>query len=287
MVVFLMCDGYCTCSSSPQPDFRVAATGVVLDVDHSVGIVKKLRLTGVPYKIFKNTVFIRGMFSSSLECSWFEGASIRTVSGLRGQIKRALRSPPGAFRASFEDRILMSDIVFVRTWYPVSVPRYYNPVTSLLREDKSQWTGMRTVGQLRHEQGVKPTVRKDSVYQPVVRETRRFNALKIPPSLEKKLPFKSRPKLMAKRKRGQSTRRAVILEPQERKVIRLMNQLTSLHKEKLRKRKQSQRKAQEAYQARKRKEEERRGRHTRTLRKKFYRELGLAEQRREKQGRAE
>jgi len=58
------------------------ATGVVLDIDHSTKIVKKPQLTGVPYKIFKNTAVVKDMFSSALEVSKFEGANIRTVSGI-------------------------------------------------------------------------------------------------------------------------------------------------------------------------------------------------------------
>lgn len=38
----------------------------------------------------------------------------------------------GSFRASFEDKPLLSDIVFLRAWIGVDLPRLYNPVTNLL-----------------------------------------------------------------------------------------------------------------------------------------------------------
>ncbi|KGQ02177.1 hypothetical protein PAAG_11132 [Paracoccidioides lutzii Pb01] len=121
--------GFCCVQSfsNKNPGFRIAATGVVLNVDETTEIVKKLKLTGYPYKIFRNTAFIKDMFTSAIEIAKFEGASIRTVSGIRGQIKRALSRPEGHFRATFEDKILMSDIVFLRAWYPIKPHRYYNP----------------------------------------------------------------------------------------------------------------------------------------------------------------
>ena len=63
----------------------------MLDIDRSTKIVKKLKLMGVPYKIFKNTVFIIDMLSGPLEVGKFEGAKVRTVSGIRDGIRKPYR----------------------------------------------------------------------------------------------------------------------------------------------------------------------------------------------------
>ena len=159
--------GFCAFNrlTSETPSFRVSASGVVLDVDGSTQIVKKLKLTGVPYKIFKNTAFVKDMFTSSLEVAKFEGAHIRTVSGIRGQVKKALSKPDGCYRAAFEDKVLMSDIIFLRAWYQIKPRQYYNPVGSLLLADKSKWQGMRLTGEVRRDQMLKTPSDVNSLYK--------------------------------------------------------------------------------------------------------------------------
>ncbi len=240
--------GFCCVQSfsNENPGFRVAATGVVLNVDESTEIVKKLKLTGHPYKIFKNTAFIRDMFSTSLEIAKFEGASIRTVSGIRGQIKRALSRPEGHFRATFEDKVLMSDIVFLRAWYPIKPPKFYNPVTNLLGAPDAKaktegWQGMRLTGQVRHEEGLPNHLQKNSAYRPIERATRHFNPLRVPRQLAADLPYKSQiMQMKPQKKETYLQKRAVVLGGEEKKARDLLQKVMTLRKEKVAKRREAQ-----------------------------------------------
>lgn len=237
--------------SNNAEGFRISATGVVLELDQSFNVVKKLKLIGTPSKIHKNTAFIKGMFNTELEVAKFEGASIRTVSGIRGRIKKALRGEKGDFRATFEDKILKSDIVFCRTWVPVEPKTLYNPVTSLLTSGKhatkkSALGLMKTTYELRKANKQPVPVNPDSLYKPIVRKTRVFSSLKVPKKLQAQLPFASKPK-MDKKKTSESylTKRAVVLEPEEKKKYAFMQQVNTVRRDReaTRKRRQSERSA--------------------------------------------
>jgi ribosome biogenesis protein BMS1 len=249
--------GFCCVNSfsNKNPGFRIAATGVVESVDEHTEIVKKLKLTGQPYKIFKNTAFIKDMFNSSLEIAKFEGASIKTVSGIRGQIKRALSKPDGCFRATFEDKILMSDIVFLRAWYPIKPHRFYNPVTNLLDQVEGEkgdagWQGMRLTGEVRHAQGIATPQLKDSTYKPIERQERHFNPLRVPRQLAAELPFKSQiTKMKARKDQTYMQKRAVVLGGEEKKARDLMQKLTTMRNEKQAKRSAKQEERRKVYRA--------------------------------------
>lgn len=366
--------------SSGIKHWRISATGVVLQLDATLGIVKKLKLVGTPFKIHRHTAFINGMFNSQLEAAKFEGASIRTVSGIRGTIKKALRvgSMPGAregsFRATFEDKPLLSDIVFLRAWVKVDIPKFCNPVTDLLGprekapiraekqrrstseneppfsgntytidevlsqadfdpahkflgsrdgyiftkgpkglgyymdnsasdlaplEDKSEqkvsietdvqpeeekgWVPMRTVADIRRDTGIGAPRQNDSLYREIERRPRVFNPLKIPSSLQAALPYKSKPKIeLARKKKSLEQRRAIIVEPQERKKISLVAQLNAIRNVKAVARREQRKRHQEKMAKKLEEEDAWRQNYNKEERKKRYVEQGQAEKKRQK-----
>ena len=176
---------------------------------------------------------------------------------------------PGTFRASFEDKILLSDIVICRLWVPVEIKKYYNPVLSLLAPAPTKTTIldaaaagddtmgdraghstsddqdtpsdglnlMRTTKDVRVAQSVPQVVNKDSVYKPIVRKVREFKKFSIPTKLQEALPFKSKPKTDKKHNGdAYATRRAVIVEPEERKTRAALQMLSTIRKSKVEKR---------------------------------------------------
>lgn len=65
----------------------------------------------------------------------------------------------GTFRATFEDKIIKTDIVFLRAWAEIELPKFYNPVygygkTKLLKSHR----------QIREERGIELEQKKDSIY---------------------------------------------------------------------------------------------------------------------------
>jgi ribosome biogenesis protein BMS1 len=171
--------------------FRICGTGDLLEVNQNFEILKKLKLIGEPMEIFKKTAFIKGMFNSNMEVARYIGAKIRTVSGIRGQIKKQLNvKPEGSFRATFEDKILKSDIVFLKTWSPVIPNKFYNPI---INYGKMQM--LRTMAQLRKAYDISLPTKADSEYKAIEREERVFPSLMIPKSLENALPFKAKNKI--------------------------------------------------------------------------------------------
>merc|ERR1712100_348801 len=217
-------------------------------------IVKKLKLTGTPFKTFKNTAFIRGMFNSELEV------------------------------AKFEDKILMSDIVFLRSWYPVHPQKFYNPVTSLLDKD---WKGMKTVFDIRKEKQISIPLNKDSLYKPIERETRKFNPLRIPKALEAELPFAAKPKRLEKKEK---VKRPVLIgygDRTERETNHLLQQLGTIKNDKMRKQEEKKREKNEKRMKVLQKQNAEAEKRAKASRKRVFRLQGIEAERAKKKQRIE
>ncbi|PWV19323.1 hypothetical protein C3747_10g108 [Trypanosoma cruzi] len=152
-----------------SPNFRVSCTGYTLGNDHATNIVKKLKLTGTPHKIMKTTVFVRGMFNSDMEATKYVGAKLKSVSGIRGIVKAALKGKDGLIRATFEDKLLPSDIVFCRAWKTVHPPKYCSMQRNLV---DANWMGMRSMRELRWEHNAPLVIKGDSEYKEIKRRQR-------------------------------------------------------------------------------------------------------------------
>ncbi|KAF6149026.1 hypothetical protein GIB67_030493 [Kingdonia uniflora] len=180
----------------------------------------------------------------------------------------------GIARCTFEDRILMSDIVFLRAWTHVEVPRFFNPLTTALQPRDQTWKGMKTVAELRREHNLPIPINKDSLYPsaPVERKPKKYNPMVIPKQLQAALPFASKLKDMPSRKPLLSDRRAVVMELRECNVYTCVQQLQLIKIEKMKRQNLKDAEKRKNYEAEKAKNEEVSKKRQREERRGRYRE---------------
>ena len=127
---------------------------------------------------------------------------------------------------------------------------------------------MRLTGQVRREQGIKTPLHINSAYRvsrhitcvpftvhstirntkPVERPSRRFNPLRIPRKLQAALPYASKPKIMkAQKSQTYMQKRAVVLEPEEKKAVAMLQQIRALRKDQVTRRREKQAERKEVY----------------------------------------
>lgn len=152
---------------------------------------------------------------------------------------------------------------------------------------------MRTVRQLREEFELKIPTKKDSEYrvcvrklllrdmgcliniffQQIERPNLKFTTARIPAKLLKQLPFKTRAGQQQKRHKKKTNlleKRAVILEPEEKKVLDLFTQFKTIRNEKVRKHKESKKERSEQRKLQRQHEEEQRAKAVKRMKKRKY-----------------
>lgn len=174
----------------------------------------------------------------------------------------------------------MIDIIFLRAWYSIQPRQFYNAVTSLLLSDKSRWQGMRLTGQVRRDDGIKTPLDVNSHYKPVERPARRFNPLKIPKKLQASLPYASKPrKMKAQGTKTYMQQRAVVMEPEEKKAVALLQQIRALRKDQVVRRKEKQHERKEVHRKKAAKEEALKGEKDKEKRRDIMRMAGIKHKR--------
>jgi ribosome biogenesis protein BMS1 len=134
---------------------------------------------------------------------------------------------------------------------------------------------MRLTGQVRRDEGLKTPLDVNSTYKKVERAPRKFNPLVVPKKLQADLPYASKPKLTApQRTPTYLQKRAVVMEPEEKKAVALLQQIRALRKDQVVRRKGKKDEKKEEKKRKTRKEEERKSEKEKERKKEVMRIVG-------------
>ena len=96
-------------------NFPLIATGNVLECNTDRVVLRRITLTGLPFRIHKKIAVVRFMFFNPIDIAWFKPVELETRDGRRGLIKESLGTH-GYMKCTFDKQINSQDVVFMHLY---------------------------------------------------------------------------------------------------------------------------------------------------------------------------
>ncbi|XP_012214435.2 pre-rRNA-processing protein TSR1 homolog [Linepithema humile] len=125
-VTFTPCPTLCY-TENKSGKLELVAIGSVLSANPNRIVLKRVVLSGHPYKVNKKTVVVRFMFFHREDIEWFKPIQLRTKYGRRGHIKEPLGTH-GHMKCIFNGQLKSQDTIFMNLYKRIFPKWTYEPL---------------------------------------------------------------------------------------------------------------------------------------------------------------